>query len=242
MCSRWLTETLVTTHQCLSNGCAAPQGSLFLTLLGRLGVHRGWEGTAPGQLTPTDQMDVQDHNTSCSAQKKWGSSCCLETGWALVYWWWVVASASLGFFWGGGEWVFFFSSLKLSLSLTFALQFSSPPCWRGASNFLGAYLPVGVSPPLRSLLEILLVRKDWKWSACTIWSPTPFKHPENKICSVLLTYSCIWTRNITHCWAWLGIALKSTNSFQMHAYPDKLLLPSPCQVPLHEFKAEFVSA
>lgn len=88
--------------------------------------------------------------------------------------------------------VFFSSSLKLSLSVTFALQFSSPPCWRGASNFLGAYLPVGVSPPPRSLLgEVLLVKKDWKWSACTILSPTPFKHPENKIRSVLLTYSCI---------------------------------------------------
>ena len=42
------------------------------------GCTRSWEGTQPGQLTPTDQRDIPYHMTSCSAYKargrrrKWG--------------------------------------------------------------------------------------------------------------------------------------------------------------------------
>jgi len=35
----------------------------------RLGMHRSWEGTQLGQLTPTDQKDIPYHMTSCSSCK-----------------------------------------------------------------------------------------------------------------------------------------------------------------------------
>jgi len=42
------------------------------------GCTRSWEGTQPGQLTPTDQRNIPYHKTSCSTYKaggrrrKWG--------------------------------------------------------------------------------------------------------------------------------------------------------------------------
>ena len=36
------------------------------------GCTRSWEGTQPGQLTPTDQTDIPYHMASCSAIKSWG--------------------------------------------------------------------------------------------------------------------------------------------------------------------------
>ncbi|XP_074989722.1 LOW QUALITY PROTEIN: tubulin alpha-8 chain-like [Calonectris borealis] len=58
---------------------------------GGWGGTRSWEGTQPGQLTPTDQMDIPYHMTSCSAIKLGGEvdgGCrCSGTGWALVSWW-----------------------------------------------------------------------------------------------------------------------------------------------------------
>jgi len=36
------------------------------------GYTRGWEGTRPGELTPTDQRDIPCHMASCSACKAEG--------------------------------------------------------------------------------------------------------------------------------------------------------------------------
>jgi len=58
----------------LSRACTAPRPVLCLTLpcqQAGWGCMGGWEGTQPGQLTPSDQKDTADHMTSCLAIKLW---------------------------------------------------------------------------------------------------------------------------------------------------------------------------
>ena len=57
--------TVITQHQAFSVSHPTPPAS-------RLGVHRSWDGTQTGQLTPTDQRDIPYHMTLCSAYKARG--------------------------------------------------------------------------------------------------------------------------------------------------------------------------
>ena len=70
-------ENSADTQRCFSSCWAVLNQSQGLFCFsshqwGGWGCTRGWEGTQPGQLTPTDQRDIPDHVVSCSAYKAGG--------------------------------------------------------------------------------------------------------------------------------------------------------------------------
>ena len=78
-CFGFVLKTVLITQRCFSYcwaGLTQSQGLFCFspqpTSEQAEGGTRSWEGTQPGQLTPTDQKDIPDHMTSCLAYKAGG--------------------------------------------------------------------------------------------------------------------------------------------------------------------------